>query len=90
MPILSAPVYRVLLNFCHRPAIRFGIARDPSSRFRNAPFASFLAESNSHRGSDHHDAVLRGRKFVKQALTLLIVVGAIWVLVESARAISTF
>jgi hypothetical protein len=83
-------VYRVLLNLCHRPAIRFGLARDPSSRFRNAPFASFLAESNGHQGSDHHDAILRSRKIVRQVLTLLIGGGLIWIVVESARAISTF
>ena len=37
---------RFLRNLCHRPAIRFGLARDPRSRFRNGRFASFLSESN--------------------------------------------
>ncbi len=82
---------RWLLNICHRPAIRFGLARDPSSRFRNGHFASFLAESNGRRGDpDRHDAMLRGRKIVRQALVVLLAGGAAWVLVESARAISVF
>ena len=84
-------VLRFLMNFWHRPAIRFGLARDPRSRFRDSRFASFLAESNrqSH-ASDLQDIILRSRKFVRAGLLLLLVAGVAWVLVESARAISTF
>jgi len=84
-------VLRALLNLFHRPAIRFGLARDPRSRFRNPRFASFLADSNRHRaGTDLHDAVLRGRKFMRQVMLVLLAGGAVWVVVESARALSVF
>ena len=82
---------RFLLNFCRRPAIRFGLARDPRSRRRNPCFASFLAENNrSCHESDRHDAVLRGRKLMRQIGTLLLAGGGAWVLVESARALTLF
>lgn len=82
---------RFLLNLCHRPAIRFGLARDPRSRFRNARFASFLADTNRSRlDTDFQDTVLRGRKFMRQLFVLLLTGGGAWVLVESARALSMF
>ena len=91
MPIFTDPVLRFLINLCHRPAIRFGLARDPRSRFRNGRFASFLAESNGHRGDpNRHDAVLRGRRLLRQILVLLLASGAAWVVVESAQALSVF
>ena len=82
---------RFLLNLCRRPAIRFGLAKDPSSSRRNPSFASFLAENN--RGGhdmDRHDAVLRGRKVVRQGIILLLAGGGAWVVVESARALTMF
>ncbi|HWA87847.1 MAG TPA: hypothetical protein VG710_16570 [Opitutus sp.] len=82
---------RALLNFFHRPAIRFGLASDPRSRFRNPRFASFLADANRQRsGTDLHDAVLRGRRLFRQLLLVLLAGGAAWVVVESARALSMF
>lgn len=82
---------RFLLNLCHRPAIRFGLARDPRSQFRNGRFASFLAESNGHRGDpNRHDAILRGRRLARQLLLVLLAGGAAWVVVESAQALSVF
>ena len=88
---IYSPVLRFLLNFCRRPAIRFGLAQDPRSRFRNGRFASFLAESNRNRlNTDFQDAVLRGRKFLRQLFLLLLAGGGAWVLVESARALSVF
>lgn len=82
---------RYLLNLCHRPALRFGLARDSRSRFRNARFASFMSENNRGRmDTDLQDAVLRGRKIVRQLLLLLLAGGGAWVLVESARALSMF
>jgi len=84
-------VLRALLNLLHRPAIRFGLARDSRRRFRDPRFASFLSESNRGRlDTDFHDAVLRGRKFVRNVLLLLLAGGGAWVLVESARALSMF
>ena len=82
---------RFLINLCRRPAIRFGLAKDPRSRRRDPCFASFLAENN--RGGhemDRHDAVLRGRKLVRRLIGLLLTGGGAWVLVESARALTMF
>lgn len=82
---------RFLLNLCHRPAIRFGLARDPRGRYRNTSFASFLADGNRRSGDiDRHDAVLRGRKFARHFFTLLLTGGGAWIAVESAKALSIF
>jgi hypothetical protein len=84
-------VLRVLLNFCHRPAIRFGLAHDPSSSFRNPRFASFFADVNRHRfDPNRSDTILRGRRLVRQAIFALLGAGAIWVMVESAHALTLF
>jgi hypothetical protein len=82
---------RALKNFFHRPAVRFGLARDTRSRFRNPRFVSFLAQSNQKRlNTDFQDAVLQGRRLFKLALMALLVAGGIWVAVESAKALSIF
>ena len=39
-----APVLRFLLNLCHRPAIRFGLLRDPRGRFREPRFVSLCMD----------------------------------------------
>jgi hypothetical protein len=84
-------VLRVLLNFCHRPAIRFGLRQDPRGRFRDPRFASFMHESNRKPlDSDFHDAVLKGRKLVKNVFRLGIGMGAAWIVIESAQALSVF
>ena len=82
---------RFLINLCRRPAIRFGLAKDPRSRRRDPCFASFLAENNrSRHDMDRHDAVLRGRKLMRQGIGFLLAGGGAWVLVESARALTMF
>ena len=84
-------VLRALLNVCHRPAVRFGLRRDPRGRFRDPRFVSFMAESNRKMlDTDLHDAVLRGRKIVRNLFSLLAAGGAAWVVLESARALSVF
>ena len=82
---------RFLLNLCHRPAIRFGLRRDPRGRFRDPSFSSFMAESN-RRPLDHdmHDAVLKGRKAVKGLFKVGLALGGAWVAIESAKALSIF
>ena len=80
-----------MLNLCHRPAIRFGLRRDPRGRFRDRRFASFMRDSNHNRvDTDRHDAVLRGRKFVKTLFKLALFGGGAWVVLESAKALSIF
>lgn len=82
---------RFLINLCRRPAIRFGLARDPRSPHRNTRFASFLAENNrSPRDFDRHDALVRGRTLFRRALLLLSAGGALWFALESAKALSVF
>lgn len=84
-------VLRTLLNLCHRPAIRFGLARDSRSRQRTSSFASFLAQNNRHPlDAQRHDAVLRGRKLARQLMFVGLAGGAAWIAIESALALSTF
>ena len=82
---------RFLINLCHRPAIRFGLRRDPRGRFRDPRFASFMAESNRKMlDTDLHDAVLRGRKLMRNVIILALAGGGAWLIVESAKAFSVF
>lgn len=82
---------RFLLNLCHRPAVRFGLRRDPRGRFRDPRFVSFMTQSN-HKAldTDFHDAVLRGRKWMRHLLRLALFGGGAWVVLESAKALSMF
>ena len=82
---------RALKKFFHRPALRFGLARDAHSRFRNPRFVSFLAQSNRKTlNTDLQDAVLQGRRLLKLALVALLAAGGAWVVLESARALTMF
>lgn len=84
-------VMRFLLNLCHRPAVRFGLRSDTRGRFRQPRFVSFMAQSNRKAlDTDLHDAVLRGRKLMRNGLRLALIGGAAWVVLESARALSVF
>ena len=82
---------RVLLNLCHRPAIRFGLKQDPRGRFRDPRFVSFMIESNRTRlGTDRYDALLKGRKLMNTVFRLGLGIGAAWIVLESAKALSVF
>lgn len=81
---------RVLLNFCHRPSVRFGLRRDSRGRFRDPRFASFMAQNNRKLDTDFQDAVLRGRKFFRNVIRLAVAGGCAWVVLESAKALSVF
>ena len=84
-------MFRFLLNLCHRPAIRFGLVRDPRGRFRDPRFASFMLQSNRKPlDTDLHDTVLRGRKMMRNVFRLAVVGGVAWVVLESAKALSVF
>jgi hypothetical protein len=84
-------VLRVLLNWCRRPAVRFGLRRDPRGRFRDPRFVSFVAQSNRKMlDTDLHDAVLRGRKIMRHVFRFALVGGCAWVVLESAKALSVF
>ena len=84
-------MFRALLNLCHRPAVRFGLRRDPRGRFRDPRFVSFLTQSNRKAlDTDLHDAVLRGRRLMRNVLMLALAGGGAWVAIESAKALSMF
>lgn len=83
-------VLRFLLNLCHRPTIRFGLRRDQRGRFRDPRFASFMSQSNRKVDTDLHDAVLMGRKLMKNVLRVGVALGAAWIVLESAQALSVF
>jgi len=58
---------------------------------RNPRFVSFIAQNNRKTlDTDFHDTVLRGRRLARQALYVMVGAGCIWVVVESAKAISMF
>jgi len=81
----------LLKNLFHRPAIRFGLARDPHGKFRDPRFVSFISESNRKTlNTDFQDAVLRGRKVARYALVVALVCVGAWVVLESAHALSMF
>jgi hypothetical protein len=81
----------LLKNFFHRPAIRFGMARDARGRFRDPRFVSFISEFNRKTlNTDFQDAVLKGRKLFRYALVAALVCVAAWVVLESAHALSMF
>ena len=82
---------RFLRNLCHRPAIRFGLRRAHRGRFRDPRFVSFMADSNRKAlDTDLHDAVLKGRKAIKNLLRLALFGGGAWIVLESAKALSVF
>ena len=81
----------LLKNVFHRPAIRFGLARDTHGKFRDPRFVSFISESNRKTlNTDFQDAVLRGRKVARYALVVVLVCVGAWVVIESAHALSMF
>jgi hypothetical protein len=82
---------RALRNLLRRPALRFGLDHDKRGRFRDPRFVSFLSETNRRAlNTDMQDAVLRGRKFLKQTLFALAAAGVVWILVESVKALPIF
>jgi hypothetical protein len=80
-----------LLRFFHRPALRFGLARDSRGRFRDPRFVSFLSQNNRKTlNTDFQDAVLRGRRLARNVLIVAAAAGAAWIALESAKALSLF
>jgi hypothetical protein len=84
-------VLTLLKNAFHRPAIRFGLAREGHGKFRDPRFVSFISQSNRKSlNTDFQDAVLRGRRVLRYALVAALVCAGAWVVVESAHALSMF
>jgi hypothetical protein len=81
----------LLKNLFHRPAIRFGLARDTRGKFRDPRFLSFINQNNRRTlNTDFKDAVLQGRKLFRFALVAALACGGAWVVIESAHALSMF
>ena len=83
---------RALKNLFHRPALRFGLARDRRhGRLRDPRFVSFVAQSNRKSlNTDLRDVVLNSRAFFRRVLLTAAILGATWVAIESAQALSVF
>jgi hypothetical protein len=82
-------------RWLHRPTFQLGPmerSRGSDSRLRNPQFASFLSSSGgvSQPGFDRHDARLRRRKLLRGVLTIGFSTALIWVVIESAHALTLF
>lgn len=69
------------------------LGRAPRSgvRLRNERFASYLAANNRRSlNTDRQDALLTGRRVLRNALVVGLIALAVWVAVESASAIGVF
>lgn len=79
------------LNFLPRSGRRREFHPELRGSLRNPRFVSFMAENNRRRiDADLLEAVLRNRRWMKQALRLSLAGGLAWVVLESARAFSIF
>jgi hypothetical protein len=88
----STGVLRALKNLFHRPALRFGLARDRRhGRLRDPRFVSFVAQSNRKSlNTDLRDVVLRSQVLFRKVLIAAAILGVAWVALESAKALSVF
>lgn len=88
-------VIRQFLGLFRRPKFRFGPTMDEARqrrlRVRNTEFLGFLEGSGFRRHQpDRYARVLHRRRFVAQALGLLLLIGVVWVMIESAQALALF
>jgi len=89
---------QMLKNLFHRPAIRMARANNgriqqrQRSSVRNEGFVSYLSETGGlrPRNTDGHDARLRRVKLVKKLVFAALGAGGLWVVIESARALTLF
>lgn len=86
---------RQFLGFFRRPKFRFGPmmneARQRRLRVRNTEFIGYLEGSGFRRYQpDRHAKGMSRRRGVAQALGLILLIGVIWVMIESAHALALF
>ena len=82
---------RALQHLFHRPAIRLGVMDEPRGLCRNQRFASFLTASNRATiAPAFHFSLVRGRRLLRQILTVALAGSGAWILYESVRALSVF
>jgi hypothetical protein len=81
----------LLKNLFHRPVIKSGMTRGGHGKFKDPRFASFMSQSNRKSlNTDFQDAVLQGRKLLRYALVAVVGCAAVWIVLESAHALSMF
>lgn len=87
---------RKLLSFTRRPKVRFARLmmcnrRNGKGSVRNAQFVGFL-ESSGFRRNDpvRHERVMSRRRRIVQVVAILLFAGFIWIMLESAHALSLF
>lgn len=87
---------QMLKNLFHRPAIRMArvnnVRTQRRSSIRNEGFVSYLSENGGlrRRNTDSYDARLRRVKLVKNLVIAALGAGGLWVVIESARALTLF
>ena len=83
-----------LSNLIHKNRVRNDALLDRSSddfRMQNAQFVSFLQKSGFRRQLlNRHDKTKRFKKLVSALVAWSLVIGLIWVVVESAQALELF
>lgn len=86
---------RQIMILFRRPKVRFGLmmngVRGRKSAVRNPQFVGFLEGSGFRRVStDRYEKALQRRRTVVHALVFLLFLGFVWVMIESAHALSLF
>jgi len=87
---------QMLKNLFHRPAIRMArvnnVRTQRRSSIRNEGFVSYLTETGGlrPRNTDNYDARLRRMKLLKKLAVGALSAGGLWVVIESARALTLF
>lgn len=82
---------RMLIRLFSAPFGRRSDRRLRPTRARHAQFASFLEDSGFRRHDvDHYERAVKRRRTVKNFLKLATGAGAIWVVIESAKALTLF
>jgi hypothetical protein len=86
---------RQIISFFRRPRVRFGFMTDAvrgrRTSVRNAQFVGFLEGSGFRRVSvDRHEKALHRRRTAVNIVVTLLFLGFVWVMIESAHALSLF
>ena len=83
-----------LSNLIHKNRVRNDVLLDRSSddfRMQNAQFVSFLQKSGFRQQLlNRHDKTKRFKRLVSALFAWSLVIGLIWVVVESAQALELF
>ena len=85
---------RILSILLHRKRVRNDALLDRHSddfRMQNAQFVSFLQKSGfRQRLLNRHDKTKRFKKLISALVAWSLVIGLVWVVVESAQALELF